>query len=92
MTLLGWLWAVTICFFKGYWSFRFSRFLTVKGPELCLKMLMNWELSLEQEGNGCCGLVLDFLTETRAGFIAAVPNCQSTLTTSRSLKRKTSLW
>lgn len=90
ITLLGWLWDVTVWFF--YWSSRFSRFLTVKGPELCLTMLLNWELSLEQRENGCCGLVSDFLTETRAGFITAVPSCQSTLTTSRSLKRKTSLW
>lgn len=36
MTLVGWPWDVTVCFFKGYWSFRFSRFLTVKGPELRL--------------------------------------------------------
>lgn len=48
MTLLGWLWDVTGHFFKGYWSFRFSGFLTVKDPELCLTMLVNCELSLEQ--------------------------------------------
>lgn len=48
MTLLGWLWDVTVYFFKGYWSFRFSGFLTVKDPELCLTMLVNCELSLEQ--------------------------------------------
>lgn len=49
-------------------------------------------LSLEQGRNGCCGLVLDFFIEIRVSFITAVTDCQTILTTSRSLKRKTSLW
>lgn len=44
MTLLGWLWDVTVCFFKGYRSFTFGWFLTVKDPELCFTMLTDQEM------------------------------------------------